>query len=35
MSTDVRTNSFYPKAVMTGVDALLSMKELKRALTVF
>ena len=35
MSTDVRSNSFYPKEVITGVDALLSMKELKRALTVF
>ncbi len=35
MSTDIRSNAFSPKEVMSGVDALLAMKELKRALTVF
>ena len=35
MHTDIRTNSFAPKEVISGVDALLSIKELKRALTVF
>jgi tetratricopeptide (TPR) repeat protein len=35
LSTDVRTNAFYPQEAMSGVDALLAIKELKRALTVF
>ncbi len=35
LKTDVRSNRFFPKEVISGVDALLSMKELKRALTVF
>ncbi|MFA6811041.1 MAG: S-layer homology domain-containing protein [Desulfoplanes sp.] len=35
MHTDIRNNSFYPQEVISGVDALLSIKEIKRALTVF